>query len=116
LLDYLYQTCIIIITMGDITILNSKRHLISNLTKLSSIFSLLINITHFILFKFDIMITGFYLFGSSDQTNNGSEISDPDAVYCKCRKYSAFLKRLLPFICTNIYQQFRGDHCVKMVK
>jgi hypothetical protein len=27
---------------------------------------------------------GFYLFGSSDQTNNGSEISDPDAVNCKC--------------------------------
>jgi hypothetical protein len=29
---------------------------------------------------------GFNLFGSSDQTNNGSEISDPDYVNCKCRK------------------------------
>jgi hypothetical protein len=28
----------------------------------------------------------FYLFGSSDQTNNGSEISESDAVKCKCRK------------------------------
>jgi hypothetical protein len=27
----------------------------------------------------------FYLFGSSDQTNNGSETSDPDAVNCKIR-------------------------------
>jgi hypothetical protein len=29
---------------------------------------------------------GFYLFGSSDQTNNGSEISESNAVNCKCRK------------------------------
>jgi hypothetical protein len=28
----------------------------------------------------------FYLFGSSDQTNNGIEISDSNAVNCKCRK------------------------------
>jgi hypothetical protein len=28
----------------------------------------------------------FYLFGSSDQTNNGSEISDPDVLICKYRK------------------------------
>jgi hypothetical protein len=28
----------------------------------------------------------FYLFGSSDQTNNGSEISDPNVLICKYRK------------------------------
>jgi hypothetical protein len=28
----------------------------------------------------------FYLFGSSDQTNNGSEISESNAANCKCRK------------------------------
>jgi hypothetical protein len=28
----------------------------------------------------------YYLFGSSDQTNDGSEISDSNAVNCNCRK------------------------------
>jgi hypothetical protein len=33
----------------------------------------------------------FYLFGSSDQTKNGSEISDPDVLICKYLFYTTYL-------------------------
>jgi hypothetical protein len=58
----------------------------------------------------------FYLFGSSDQTNNGSEISDPDAVNCKCRKVVRFFEAVTSFYMYTNAEKFTEDHCVKMLK
>jgi hypothetical protein len=57
-----------------------------------------------------------YLFESSDQTNNGSEISDPDALICKCRKKSKLLKAVTSPHMYIYAEKLRGDHCVKIVK
>jgi hypothetical protein len=58
----------------------------------------------------------FYLFGSSDQTNNGSEISDPNVLICKIRKKSKLLEAVTSLYKYTYAEKLRVDHCVKIVK
>jgi hypothetical protein len=52
------------------------------------------------------------LFVSSDQTNNGSEISDPDMLICKNQKESKLFDAVSSFYKNTNAEKLREYYCV----
>jgi hypothetical protein len=59
-------------------------------------------------------IVVFHLFGSSDQTNNGSGISDPSCLQNPKVVHHEILEAVTSLYKYTNAEKLRGDHCVKI--